>query len=95
MPSHSDQPTRIAAPLRAQHKVAIPRLQTSSQLHTSMKDRRRVPRACTAVSLNLKYWLLGSTLRAFPTIPSSADSCTLQSLDISIGQVLTHVLPFV
>jgi hypothetical protein len=34
-----------------QPKVAIPRLQRVEQRHGILKDRRRVPRACTAVSL--------------------------------------------
>ena len=38
-------------PLR-QRKVAIPRLQTPGRGQNATKDRRRVPRACTAVCCN-------------------------------------------
>lgn len=35
-----------------QHKVAIPRLQRVETGQSGTQDRRRVPRACTGVSLN-------------------------------------------
>ncbi|KAF2624217.1 C6 transcription factor-like protein [Macroventuria anomochaeta] len=47
MPSTPIYLTNFATPL-AQRKVAIPRLQRPSQGQNGMKDRRRVPRACTA-----------------------------------------------
>jgi hypothetical protein len=39
----------VPAPL-GQRRVAIPRLQRTDQRPDTVKNRRRVPRACTAVS---------------------------------------------
>lgn len=44
-------PNHAMVPL-GQRKVAIPRLQRSGQGQSAAKDRRRVPRACTAVRYN-------------------------------------------
>lgn len=45
-------PTNYGISLSGQGKVAIPRLQRLEQRQGEQKDRRRVPRACTGVSLN-------------------------------------------
>lgn len=51
-PSGYHHQTNPGSTLFGQQKVAIPRLQRVEQENTGAKDRRRVPRACTGVSLN-------------------------------------------
>jgi hypothetical protein len=57
----------------SQQKVAIPRLQRVETGQSGIQDRRRVPRACTGVSLNhaQPFPIVGSMIMNLWTIPGA------------------------